>query len=202
MRKSCRLMETPSQTAGPYVHIGCVPNFSDLRDVYPNDLGASMVSGSTDGEKIEIRGAVYDGAGAPVLDALVEVWQANEKGVYPNQVVSHLSESQCFNGWGRFAGDMETGEFRLKTIRPGKVQFDDTRFMNPHITFWIVARGINLALQTRMYFPEDDPNNDPILTTIDNKDRQNTLIASKVSEGVYNFDIRLQGENETIFFDF
>ncbi|SPZ47764.1 Protocatechuate 3,4-dioxygenase alpha chain [Agrobacterium tumefaciens] len=98
---------------------------------------------------------------------------------------------------------MDTGEFVFETIKPGKVPFRDGRPMAPHITFWIVARGINIGLQTRMYFPEEQEANtaDPVLARVEQKSRIATLVAQKEEGNVYRFDIRLQGEGETVFFD-
>ena len=90
------LKETPSQTAGPYVHIGMTPNFCDIRGVYPDDLGSTMLTESTEGERIEIAGRVIDGDGAPVIDAVIEIWQADSRGVYRTN-----AQAGEFTGWGR-----------------------------------------------------------------------------------------------------
>lgn len=193
--------ESPSQTAGPYVHIGCVPNFSGIRGVYPTDLGAKLVNAKTLGERITIHGRVIDGDGVPLNDAMVEIWQADANGLYPSPLETRGQADPNFSGWGRAPSDMVTGAFTFDTIRPGLVPYKDD-VMNPHITFWIVARGISIGLQTRMYFPEDNPHEDPILSRIEDQSRVDTLIAEQLSEGVYQFDIHLQGAKETIFFDF
>ena len=190
MQELTQLKESPSQTAGPYVHIGCVPNFCDITGVYPEDLGARMVNAETKGERITVKGTIYDGTGTPLKDALVEIWQADAAGLYPN-----------FTGWGRKAGDYDTGEWQFDTIRPGAVPFPDGRMMAPHISLWIVARGINIGLNTRMYFPDADNSADPLLTRIEHQNRVATLIAEKETDGVYRFDIYLQGEKETVFLD-
>jgi len=196
------LKETPSQTAGPYVHIGCTPNFTGINNVYAEDLGTSMVNDQTEGERITVKGTVYDGMGAPVKDALVEIWQADAKGLYNSPSEMRGAADPNFTGWGRCPGDMETGEFTFETVKPGVVPFKDGRPMAPHITFWVVARGINIGLHTRMYFPDEDAANksDPILTRIEHQQRVPTLIAKK-EDGIYRFDIHLQGDNETVFFD-
>ena len=193
--------ESPSQTAGPYVHIGCVPNFCGIGGVYPADLGASMVNDATKGERITVTGVVYDGTGTPLKDAMVEIWQADADGLYPSPEEHRGQADPNFTGWGRKAGDYQTGEWSFETVKPGRVPFRDGRLMAPHITFWVVARGINIGLHTRMYFPDEDNSEDPVLTRIEHQNRVPTLIAEKTSDGAYRFDIRLQGPDETIFFD-
>lgn len=202
MQKLQHLKETPSQTAGPYVHIGCVPNFCDIEGVYPNDLGDSMVNDKTKGERITVTGTVYDGTGTPLKDAMVEIWQADAQGFYLGNDPRGQADPN-FTGWGRKAGDYDTGEWVFETVKPGAVPFKDGRMMAPHITFWVVARGINIGLQTRMFFPDEAGANaqDPLLTRIEHQNRVPTLIAEKTGEGAYRFDIRLQGDGETIFFD-
>jgi protocatechuate 3,4-dioxygenase alpha subunit len=197
-----RLKETPSQTAGPYVHIGCVPNFSGITGVYPEDLGGSMVNDKTRGERIIIRGNVIDGSGSLLRDALLEIWQADADGLYNSPSEMRGTADPNFTGWGRSPTDMQTGEYVFHTIKPGKVPFRDGRPMAPHVTFWIVARGINLGLQTRMYFGDEKEANeaDPILSRIEHRVRVPTLIAERKGD-TYTFDIRLQGDRETIFFD-
>ena len=193
--------ESPSQTAGPYVHIGCTPNFCGIHDVWDQDLGATMVNDQTRGDRISVTGAVWDGTGTPLKDAMVEIWQADCDGIYAAGDPRGASDPN-FTGWGRKAGDYGTGEWTFQTIMPGAVPFPDGRMQAPHITFWVVARGINLGLMTRMYFGNQDNSADPILTRIEHQNRVPTLIAERTSAGAYRFDIRLQGDGETIFFDF
>lgn len=200
MQELTQLKESPSQTAGPYVHIGCVPNFCDITGVYPEDLGARMVNAKTKGERITVKGTIYDGTGTPLKDALVEIWQADAAGLYPGNDPRGAADPN-FTGWGRKAGDYDTGEWQFDTIRPGAVPFPDGRMMAPHISLWIVARGINIGLNTRMYFPDADNSADPLLTRIEHQNRVATLIAEKEADGIYRFDIYLQGEKETVFLD-
>ena len=200
MQELTQLKESPSQTAGPYVHIGCVPNFCDITGVYPEDLGARMVNAETKGERITVKGTIYDGTGTPLKDALVEIWQADAAGLYPGSDLRGAADPN-FTGWGRQAGDYDTGEWQFDTIRPGAVPFPDGRMMAPHISLWIVARGINIGLNTRMYFPDADNSADPLLTRIEHQNRVATLIAERETDGVYRFDIYLQGEKETVFLD-
>lgn len=199
MQRIERLKESPSQTAGPYVHIGALPNFAGIEGVYPEDLGHRMILGDARGERITLRGTVYDGTGAALRDAMVEIWQADASGKYAGQD----GADPAFTGWGRQAGDMETGEFAFETLKPGPVPFRDGRMQAPHISVWVVARGINIGLQTRIYFADEAEANeaDPILSRIEHRDRIATLMARPGGDGTYRFDIRLQGEAETIFFD-
>ncbi|MEM7057310.1 MAG: protocatechuate 3,4-dioxygenase subunit alpha [Pseudomonadota bacterium] len=195
------LKESPSQTAGPYVHIGCTPNFCDVTGVYEGDPGAEMVNDETRGERITVSGIIYDGDGSPLLDALVEIWQADADGIYPGHDPRGPADPN-FSGWGRKAGDYATGEWIFETVKPGAVPFPGGGFQAPHVTFWIVARGINLGLQTRMYFPDEDNGIDPVLAAIKDQSRVPTLIAKLTGESAYRFDISLQGNDETVFFDF
>ncbi|SIQ21154.1 protocatechuate 3,4-dioxygenase, alpha subunit [Rhizobium sp. RU33A] len=196
------LKESASQTAGPYVHIGLTPNFADIKGVYPVDLGTSMVNDNTRGERITITGRVIDGSGTPLKDALIEIWQADAEGIYNSPSETRGSADPNFTGWGRCPCDLSTGEYRFETIKPGRVPFRDGRLMAPHISFWIVARGINLGLNTRLYFGDEVAANaeDPILTRIEHRVRVPTLIAQR-DGSTYHFDIHLQGEKETVFFD-
>jgi len=196
------LKESASQTAGPYVHIGLTPNFSGISGVYPTDLGHKMINPETKGERIIIKGRVIDGHGKPLTDALVEIWQADAAGLYNSPSETRGEADRNFVGWGRQAANLEIGEFVIETIKPGAVPFPDGRIQAPHINFWIVARGINLGLNTRMYFPEEERANavDPVLKRIEHRDRVATLIARREDDVCY-FDIRLQGDGETVFFD-
>ena len=197
-----RLKESPSQTAGPYVHIGLTPNFAEITGVYPQDLGTSMVNEKTKGERITITGRVLDGTGTPLKDALIEIWQADADGFYNSPSEVRGSADPNFTGWGRCPSGMGDGVFRFETIKPGRVPYPDGRMQAPHVTLWIVARGINIGLQTRMYFPEEEAANaeDPILGRVEHRVRVGTLIAQKV-DGGYSFDVHLQGDKETVFFD-
>lgn len=197
-----RLKESPSQTAGPYVHIGLTPNFCGIGGIYDNDLGSTMVNKQTRGERIELRIRVLDGTGTPLKDALVEIWQADADGLYNSPAEMRGAADPDFLGWGRQPTDMETGVCLFQTIKPGRVPFRDGRPMAPHITLWIVARGINIALNTRLYFSDEEKANaeDPILARIEHRVRVPTLIAERQGD-TYVFDVHLQGEKETVFFD-
>ena len=200
------LKETPSQTAGPYVHIGTNPNWVEITGVWEGDLGLVLVGPETRGERILVKGRVFDGAGQPLTDALVEIWQADAAGLYNSPEEKRGQADPHFAGWGRQPTDAKTGEFRFETIKPGRVPYPDGRPMAPHITVWVVARGINIGLHTRMYFGDEEAANaaDPVLGRIEHRARVATLVAPRGEETglpCYTFDIHLQGEHETVFFD-
>jgi protocatechuate 3,4-dioxygenase alpha subunit len=197
-----KLRESPSQTAGPYVHIGCTPNFVGIGGIYPQDLGRTMVNARTKGERIVVTGIAYDGGGEPLRDALFEIWQADARGLYNSPSESRGKADPDFSGWGRQPADLKSGEFRFETIKPGPVKRGDGTIEAPHLTFWIAARGINIGLQTRMYFPDEAAANEmcPVLSAVMPARRRPTLIARSI-EGGYRFDIRIQGGEETVFFD-
>lgn len=189
------LKETPSQTAGPYVHIGTYPSAAGLNvrtQEKPNVLAAAGAA-----ERIRIEGIVYDGSGTPVHDGMLEIWQADTKGKY---------NAKGFTGWGRAVADYKTGEWAFETVKPGATPYRDGRKQAPHVTLLVFARGINIHLHTRMYFPEDEAAHatDPVLAAVP-PDQRHTLIARREKRGgetVYRLDIHLQGDKETVFFDF
>lgn len=198
------LKETPSQTAGPYLHIGLAPGAAGF-DMHARELGRDIAGPNASGERIRIEGLVTDGTGAPVKDALLEAWQANAAGVYAHPEHPGAVE-KGFRGWGRITPDFETGEWAIDTVKPGPVAARDGRIMAPHINLWIVARGINVGLNTRLYFSDEAEANaaDPVLNLIEWEHRRRTLIAERRDNGAgatYRFDIRLQGEDETVFLD-
>ncbi len=185
------LRESPSQTAGPYVHIGLTPSIEGIGASNVPDLGAGPLS-AVGGIRIGIEGTITDGSGAPVGDAVVEIWQADGNGRYGNV-------------WGRAACDAR-GKFSFDTVKPGPVAGPDGRPMAPHVTLWIVARGINIGLHTRIYFEDEVEANasDFALSRIADPRRRKTLIATRSEDQghiTYRLAIRLQGEDETVFFD-
>ena len=199
------LQETPSQTAGPYVHIGLIPHQAGF-DIFEKPFGHVMAGPGTPGERIVIEGRVLDGLGAPCRDILLEIWQANAAGHYAHPADPQAGDAS-FRGWGRTGTDFETGLYRFETIKPGPViGRAGHKPMAPHVSLWLVARGINIGLQTRMYFADEAALNeaDPVLRMIDPAIRRETLLARREErrgEVAYVFDIRLQGESETVFFD-
>lgn len=197
VQKLDTLVESASQTAGPYVHIGLMPTYAGNAGYYDEEIGVSPIEEGCDGEIIEITGSVYDGTGWAMRDALIESWQPDAKGVFPGQEGADPKVS----GHCRFAADADTGEFTLRTVKPGKVKGRGGVVSAPHISLWVVARGINIGLQTRIYFEDEDNSSDPLLARVEQRPRVETLIAKKTGEGKYRFDIRLQGEGETVFLD-
>jgi protocatechuate 3,4-dioxygenase, alpha subunit len=200
------LKETASQTAGPYVHIGLAPKQAGF-DIFENNFGNVLAGPKTKGERIRIEGRVIDGSGTPLRDVLIEIWQANAAGKY-----NHPADRQkkpidkTFRGWGRGCSDFDTGVWSFDTVKPGPVIGRNGRPMAPHVNFWIVARGINIGLSTRMYFSDEQAANDkdPVLNLIEWEVRRKTLIArreERKGQVVYRFDINIQGPDETVFFD-
>ncbi|MGB0084181.1 MAG: protocatechuate 3,4-dioxygenase subunit alpha [Rhodomicrobiaceae bacterium] len=182
---------TPSQTVGPFFGYA-LP--------YPG--GDTLTAEATLGERIVIEGRLFDGGGAPVNDGLIEIWQANSQGRYRHP--EDMQEKQLdpnFNGFGRTETD-EDGWFRFHTIKPGQVPGPNGTAQAPHINISVMGRGILKRLATRLYFSDEAANaSDPILALVP-QERRGTLIAERTGEGtVYRFDIILQGENETVFFD-
>lgn len=203
MTKFQHLRETPSQTAGPYVHIGLAPGAAGF-DIYEKELGWDIAGPKAEGKRISIEGLVIDGTGSPIKDVMLEAWQANSEGHYANPDDNLVEEGFC--GWGRVITDFETGEWRFDTVKPGAYSDSKGRFHAPHINLWIVARGINIGLNTRLYF-EDEPeanSDDTVLNLIEWENRRSTLLAKRIEpeeKTVYRFDIVIQGEGETVFFD-
>ncbi len=200
------LKESASQTAGPFLHIGMYPSAIGL-PVRTQEKPNVLAGPSVKGQPIRIEGYIYDGGGNLVKDAQIELWQANTFGKY-----NHPRDNQDkpvdpdFKGWGRAVTDFETGLYWFETIKPGPVQDIGGNLMAPHASLWICARGINIGLHTRMYFSdeEDANNSDSVLQAVEKGPRRQSLIGQRISgEGpaIYKFDIFLQGEKETVFFD-
>ena len=185
------LDETPFQTAGPFLHIGCMPNKIKINNLYKNDLGEVPFKNKNEIEMITIEGSVFDGNGITLDDVMLETWQCDEN-------------SQFFedNGFARFIPDKLTKKFKLFTVKPGQVKNLDSKNQSPHICLSISSRGLNMTLNTRIYFEGDDLINDPILSMIkNNKGNIDSLVAKKIKKNAYAFDVFLQGDKETVFFD-
>ena len=202
--------ETASQTAGPYVHIGLAPKAAGF-DIFENNFGSVLVDAQTQGERIRIEGRVFDGIGTVLKDVLIEIWQANAEGKYAHPADRQPGKAidPHFRGWGRSCTDFDSGVYTFDTIKPGPVEGRKGRIMAPHISAWVVARGINIGLNTRIYFSDEAAANaeDPVINLIEWEARRKTLVAERTDRradngaAVYRFDIRLQGDDETVFFD-
>jgi protocatechuate 3,4-dioxygenase alpha subunit len=182
------LIVTPSQTVGPFFRIG-------MESLYAPDLAPTAA------DRVAITGRVLDGEGKPVNDAILEVWQANAHGKY-----AHPDDSQAlpltagFTGFGRVPTDAE-GVFRFSTIKPGSVPGPGGVAQAPHLVVAVFMRGLLIHLLTRVYFPDEPRNaNDPVLQLVP-ADRRATLIATRNAEGL-EWNVILQGANETVFFDY
>lgn len=183
--------ETPFQTAGPFLHIGCLPNTININGVYQNDLGEKPFIYKDTKDFISITGSVFDGDGQPLDDVMLETWQSDENGVYTPD-----------NGFARFVPNNISKKYNLSTIKPGSVQNVDGSLQSPHISFSISSRGINMNLNTRMYFEGDNLLKDPLLSLIKKSNNDvSSLIASKIDDISFIFNIYLQGNKETIFLD-
>ncbi len=185
-----RLLQTPSQTVGPFFKPALIRSGQE-----------SLVTASTRGERVAIEGCVIDGDGAAVSDAMIELWQANADGCYdhPEDLQERAPHSD-FHGFGRAATDGR-GRFRFHTIKPGPVARSETALQAPHIDVSIFARGLLKRLVTRIYFPDEPLNaSDAVLNAVAPA-RRSTLVAQLERPGVLRFDIVLQGEHETVFFD-
>ena len=174
------LHATTSQTVGPYLHIGLTWLIIE-----------NLVNARVPGERVSIEGRVTDGDGKPVNDALVEIWQADSRGRYG---------SKAFRGFGRSATD-DQGRYRFQTIKPGRVPGPDGKLQAPHILAVIFMRGQLKQLVSRIYFPGDPANaTDPVLKLVP-AERRATLLAKKKGPGKLEWNVILQGRDETVFFD-
>ena len=200
------LKETASQTAGPYVHIGLIPGMAGF-DIFEKNFSNVLVTPNTPGERITLEGKVFDGSGTPLRDVLLEIWQANATGRYSHPADRPASAvDEEFRGWGRAGSDFESGLVTFETIKPGAITDKAGRKCAPYVNIWIVARGINIGLNTRLYFSDEEAANaaDPVLNLVEPPVRRATLIATRgerAGKVVYSFTINLQGAEETVFFD-
>lgn len=185
------LRTTASQTVGPYLHIGLTWLVTD-----------NLVGEGVSGERVTIEGCVVDGDGKPVDDALVEIWQANAHGRYDHpDDTRDVPLELGFKGFGRVATDA-AGRFRFATIKPGQVPAPEGGVQAPHINVTIFMRGMLKQLRTRIYFPNEAANaSDPVLSRVPAA-RRETLIARPVGDGALEWNVVLQGPDETVFFDY
>ena len=190
---------TPSQTVGPYFHYGLTPRDYDFSEVFGNNL----VTPDASGERIRIEGRVFDADGTGINDSMVEIWQADSAGRYAHPADRRALPNASFKGFGRVATDAD-GAYSFETIKPGAVPGPNGGAQAPHIGVTVFSRGMLRHLYTRIYFSDEAKNDaDPILAHVP-AERRATLIAKRAERGgqaVYTFDIRLQGDGETVFFD-
>jgi protocatechuate 3,4-dioxygenase, alpha subunit len=190
---------TPSQTVGPYFHYGLTPRDYDFSEVFHN----SLVTPDASGERIRIEGRVFDADGTGINDSMVEIWQADSAGRYAHPADRRALPNASFKGFGRVATD-KNGAYSFETIKPGPVPGPNGAAQAPHIGVTVFSRGMLRHLYTRIYFSDEAKNDaDPILALVP-PERRATLIAKRADrngQAVYTFDIRLQGDGETVFFD-
>jgi protocatechuate 3,4-dioxygenase alpha subunit len=191
---------TPSQTVGPYFAYGLMSNGKyDWNDAFTNNL----VTPDTSGERVRVEGRVFDGDGQPVPDCMLEIWQADAQGRFADPQDKRAMPNSSFKGFGRCGTDANGG-YAFDTIKPGQVVDPDGKPQAPHLLLAIFARGMLLHNYTRIYFGGEAANAaDPVLALVP-ADRRATLIATRQpgsGNAVYCLDIRLQGDNETVFFD-
>ena len=188
---------TPSQTVGPFYAYGLTPNGKYAwNDAFTNNLLSPDVSG----DKIRIEGVIYDGAGNVVPDAVLEIWQADSQGRFADPQDSRALPNASFRGFGR-SGTTDAGEYSFDTIKPGAVPGIDGQDQAPHVVLAVFGRGMTMQSMTRIYFEHEAATADDEVMQLVPADRRGTLIAKKTAPGVYRFDIYLQGDNETVFFD-
>ena len=189
---------TPSQTVGPYLHIGLTQGAYGAREIF----SATVADPGLSGTHIRIEGRVWDGEGNIVPDAMLEIWQADDQGRYAHPADGRPLASNSFRGLGRCPTDKDGG-FAFDTVKPGSVAGPGGSKQAPHINVGVFSRGLLKRLFTRIYF-EGDPANaaDPILALVP-ADRRRTLLAKADpgKPGLFRFDLYLQGGNETVFFD-
>jgi protocatechuate 3,4-dioxygenase alpha subunit len=199
---------TPSQTVGPFFAYGLTPKGRCEWDPngsysWKESIGSELVTPDATGARIRIEGCVTDGDGLPINDAMIEIWQADSQGRYAHPRDDRARPNAKFTGFGRSATDRD-GVYAFDTVKPGSVPGPDGARQAPHIVVCIFSRGMLRQIYTRLYFSDEAANGaDPILTLVP-ADRRGTLIAHKQPGGepaLYRFDIRVQGDNETVFFD-
>ena len=191
---------TPSQTVGPYFKYGLTPGGKyEWNDAFTSNL----VTPDTSGERIRVEGRVLDGDGQPVGDCMLEIWQADAQGRFSDPQDKRALPNSAVKGFGRCGTD-PNGDYAFDTIRPGQVPDPDGKLQAPHLSLAIFARGMLLQLYSRIYFGGEAGNAaDPVLALVPS-DRRGTLIAARqpgAGNAVYCFDIHLQGDKETVFFD-
>jgi protocatechuate 3,4-dioxygenase alpha subunit len=188
---------SPSQTVGPFFHYGLTPGKAYAH--VPVSADGQVAAPGTPGEKIVLTGRVFDGAGDPVPDAMLEIWQADADGRYAHPNDGRARQSNSFMGFGRSDTDAE-GTYRFATVKPGRVPGPGGREQAPHILVAVFGRGMLKQLFTRVYFEDEASNAEDAILALVPEARRGTLIAKRDGHS-FTLDIRLQGEGETVFFD-
>ncbi len=188
---------TPSQTVGPYYAYGLTPR-TDF--AWRDQFAGPVATPDAEGTRLSLVGTVYDGDGKPINDAMIEIWQADSAGRYAHPRDDRARANSSFKGFGR-CGTNKAGSYSFETLKPGAVPGPGGKQQAPHIVVCVFSRGMLRHLYTRIYFPEETAANaaDPVLSLVP-ADRRNTLIAKRDGDA-YRFDIRIQGGDETVFFD-
>lgn len=186
-----RLIATPSQTVGPFFSIGLEPLEAE-----------NLAAGNAAGERVTITGRVLDGDGNPVPDAILEIWQANAHGKYAHpEDTQNKPVERTFSGYGRVPTN-DSGEFRFTTVKPGAVSSPNGKLQAPHLVISVFMRGLLNRLVTRIYFPDEAANGDDVVLGLVELARRASLIARKASKmNELEWNVILQGANETVFFD-
>jgi protocatechuate 3,4-dioxygenase, alpha subunit len=190
---------TPSATVGPFFLFGLVPSTAGGTDLITNRLATP----DAEGQRIRIEGRVLDGDGAPMPDAMVEIWQADAAGRFAHANAQEQRANAAFKGFGRMPTDTD-GSYWFETVKPGRVPGPEGRAQAPHILVNLFARGMTRHATTRIYFSDDAANADDFVLSLVPSERRDTLIARREDRNgqpVYRFDIHLQGEHETVFFE-
>lgn len=190
---------TPSQTVGPFFAYGLTPTG---QYAWTDTFSSNLVTPDVTGEQIRIEGQVFDGDGAVIPDCMLEIWQADPQGRFADPQDKRALPNAAFRGFGR-CGTSPEGAYGFTTVKPGIVPAPDGTPQAPHILVAVYARGMLLHLYTRIYFDDEAERNaaDTVLALVP-AERRKTLIARRAPGGaVYRLDIRLQGDDETVFFD-
>ncbi|QQO19177.1 protocatechuate 3,4-dioxygenase subunit alpha [Bradyrhizobium diazoefficiens] len=189
---------TPSQTVGPFFKYGLTPNGEYA---WNDAFTSSTLTPDVTGDRIRVEGRVFDGDGVAVPDCMLEIWQADAQGRFADPQDKRALPNASFRGFARCGTDKD-GNYAFETIKPGAVPDPDGKPQAPHILLAVFGRGMLRHLYTRIYFSDEAGNAaDPVLALVP-AERRATLTAMRaVGKPVYRLDLRLQGDNETVFFD-
>jgi protocatechuate 3,4-dioxygenase, alpha subunit len=189
---SAHVLQTPSQTVGPFFHQGMIFGGENV-----------LVDGETRGEHIRLTGRVLDGNGTPIEDAMLEIWQPDAGGIFPHPADPNAADADPhFKAFGR-ADTAPDGRYTFETVKPGALAAEGATRGIPYINVRIFARGLLIHAVTRVYFADEDNGSDPVFRQVPDH-RRHTLLArrdDRASGATYVFDVRLQGDDETVFFD-